>query len=124
VAPERAVAIPARLNSKELSMNPTTATSSTRTLSFDAPNWIAPEFMPRDQEQSHRLHEPEHMSNSVDPMTGRDIDNRTSHPHVDDGNLTIYFESEETRQAYLDTPLDRPTRKMSGTPSEEYDRGG
>jgi hypothetical protein len=25
-----------------------------------------------------------------------------------DGNIVMYFESEETRQAYLDTPVDHP----------------
>ena len=39
-------------------------------------------------------------------MTGDDIKNVTSHPSLADGNLTIYFESEATRKAYLALPTD------------------
>jgi hypothetical protein len=109
---------------KEISMKPTTAASDTSVLSFDALNWVASDCMPRDQEQSHRLHEPAHMNNSIDPITGRDIENLASHPHIDDGILTVYFESDETRQAYLDTPVDHPFGKLPGKPSEKDDRGG
>ncbi len=81
-------------------------------------------MLQRDREQTRRLHEPAHMDSNIDPITGRDIENWTSHPHIDDGILTIYFESEETRKAYLDTPIDHPFPKLPGKPSAEDDRGG
>jgi hypothetical protein len=93
-------------------------------IGFDASNWTTADPLPRDQEQSHRLHEPLHMNNSIDPITGRDIVNLASHPHIDDGILTIYFESEETREAYLGTPVDHPFEKLPGNPGAEDDRGG
>lgn len=97
---------------------------SAPTLSLAGLNWHAANRMPRDQEQSHRLHEPEHMHNSIDPITGRDIENLANHPYLDDGILTIYFESNETRQAYLDTPFDHPVGKLPGVSAEDDDRGG
>lgn len=102
----------------------TPAEGTNRTPDFAALHWIAADSMPRDQEQSHRLHEPEFLHNSIDPITGRDIENLASHPHLEDGNLTIYFESGETRQAYLDTPFDHPFGRLPGPSSEEDDRGG
>lgn len=85
---------------------------------------ISDNILPRDREQTHRLHEPTHIDGSFDPMTGQDIIDRAGHPHVDEGNLTIYFESEQTRQAYLDMPLTHPARKVPGAPSADADRGG
>jgi len=90
-----------------------------------APNaWDATDCMPRDQEQSRRLHEPTHMDSSIDPITGRDIDNRASHPHREDGNLTVYFESDATQRAYLAMPFNHPYPKLPGKASAEDDRGG
>jgi hypothetical protein len=108
----------------EVFMNPVPQTQTTSVIGFDASNWIASDPLPRDREQSHRLHEPEHMNNSIDPITGRDIANLASHPHIDDGILTIYFESEETRKAYLATPVDHPFEKLPGKPGADDDRGG
>jgi len=105
-------------------MESTTQTRYPSVVGIDASNWIAFDSLPRDQEQSHRLHEPEHMNNSIDPITGRDIVDRANHPHIDDGILTIYFESEETRKAYLDTPVDHPFMKLPGKPGADDDRGG
>jgi hypothetical protein len=105
-------------------MNPTTGAGNLPVTSIGAINWAATDPLPRDREQSHRLHEPDHMNNSIDPITGRDIKNLASHPHIEDGNLTIYFESEETRKAYLNTPIDHPFERLPGKPSEEDDRGG
>jgi len=102
----------------------TSIENSAPTLRFEAANWIATDSMPRDQEQSHRLHEPEYMQSSIDPITGRDIENRANHPYLDDGILTIYFESNETRQAYLDTPFNHPFGKLPGMSSVDDDRGG
>jgi hypothetical protein len=64
------------------------------------------------------------MNNTIDPITGRDIANLASHPHLDDGILTIYFETEETHATYLSTPIDHPFGKLSGKPGAEDDRGG
>lgn len=105
-------------------MDPTTRTSTAPAINFDGINWIGTEPLPRDQEQSHRLHEPTHMVNTIDPITGHDITDLASHPHLDDGILTIYFESELTRKAYVDTPIDHPVAKLPGAPSAEDDRGG
>ncbi|MEK7759790.1 MAG: hypothetical protein AAB304_09325 [Pseudomonadota bacterium] len=105
-------------------MEPSTLTRYPSVVGFDASNWIESDPLPRDQAQSHRLHEPEHMNNSIDPITGHDIVDRASHPYIDDGNLTIYFESEATRKTYLDTPIDHPFRTLPGRPGVDDDRGG
>lgn len=90
-----------------------------------APNiWDATDCMPRDQDQSRRLHEPTHMDSSIDPITGRDIGNRAGHPHLDDGNLTVYFENDATHMAYLATPLNHPYPELPAQKSAENDRGG
>ena len=57
-------------------------------------NWVATSTLARDQEQSHRLHEPDHLIGTIDPMTGRDIIDVKGHPSIVDGILTIYFESD------------------------------
>lgn len=61
------------------------------------------DFLPRDQEPSHNLHEPQSMISTIDPITGKDVGNVEGKPSLVDGNLTMYFESEQTRQAYIDT---------------------
>lgn len=52
-----------------------------------------------------------HLISTTDPMTGRDIPDLEGRPFVVEGthynDLTIYFESEETKRAYLDIPLER-----------------
>lgn len=90
---------------------------------FDAANWVATDCLPRDQEQSRRLHEPESMLTCIDPITGRDIDNLSGRPYLVDGNVVIYFESVETRQAYLDTPKDHPFR-LQDNPDEDGEAEG
>lgn len=91
-------------------------------LAYESLNWIAMAALPRDQEQSLRLHEPAHMDSSIDPITGRDILDRSSRPHLDDGNLTVYFESDATQRSYLATPFNHPYPKLPGT--DDDDRGG
>lgn len=105
-------------------MNSDTIVTQEPALSFEAANWVATDCMPRDQEPSRRLHEPTHMVNSIDPITGRDIGNVAGHPHLTDGILTVYFESAQTRQAYLDTPFNHPFVRLPGKATSEYDRGG
>ncbi len=85
---------------------------------------IATDVLPRDREQSHRLHEPDYMISTIDPITGHDVIGAKDHPSIVDGNLTIYFESEATRKAYQDTPNNHPVEKLPASPSEEDDRGG
>lgn len=53
-------------------------------------------------EKRHPLHEFHSMISTIDPITGKDIDNLAGKPSLGIGNRTIYFESEQTRQAYLD----------------------
>ena len=105
-------------------MSPVASMEETTSLGFNASHWVATDPLPRDREQSHRLHEPEHMINTIDPITGEDIDNVVSHPHIEDGNLTIYFESELTQKVYQNTPINHPVEKLPSAPSADDDRGG
>lgn len=57
-------------------------------------------------------------------MTGRDIEDVTSHPSRVDGNLTIYFESEASRSAYQDLPLNHPNLHLPYQATDDDDRGG
>ena len=98
--------------------------TDTQHSNFDHLNWVASDPLPRDQEQSHRLHEPDHLINTIDPITGRDIDSVAGHPCIVDGNLTIYFESEKSRRAYEETPINHPNARSTGSPSADMDRGG
>ncbi|NHZ69660.1 MAG: hypothetical protein GWP20_00295 [Thermotogales bacterium] len=91
---------------------------------FEELNWVATTPLARDQEQSHRLHEPTHLINTIDPISGRDIGDVLSHPSLVDGNLTIYFESEETRAEFERTPINHPYEHSTGEPSVDMDRGG
>ncbi|MBW9274845.1 MAG: hypothetical protein K1563_14295 [Candidatus Thiodiazotropha sp. (ex. Lucinisca nassula)] len=99
---------------------PRTATA----LKFEFLNWVATEPMSRDQAQSRRLHEPEHRINTIDPMTGNDIKDVTSHPSLEDGNLTVYFATEATRKSYVDMPLNRPNLRLPYQAADDDDQGG
>jgi len=90
---------------------------------FDAINYVASEHLARDAEQSHRLHEPESLITTIDPITGRDVDDLAHRPQHVDGNVTMYFESPETRQAYLDMPIDHPFHLVDN-PDEEGEAEG
>jgi YHS domain-containing protein len=91
---------------------------------FEELNRVASSALPRDQEQSHRLHEPDHLISTIDPMTGRDIIDVIGHPSLVDGNLTIYFESEKTKSEFKQVPLNHPYVHSLGKPAEDMDRGG
>ena len=91
---------------------------------FEFLNWVASDPLPRDKIQSHRLHEPVHRINTIDPMTGNDIENVTSHPSLVDGELTVYFETDGTRKAYLEMPLNHPNRHLPNPINDDDDRGG
>lgn len=82
-------------------------------------NLCSTDCLPRDKEQSRLFHEPEWITTNIDPLTGRDIDSLMDRPRLVDRNITIYFESEETRQAYLDFPALRSVP----LPDNPYDDG-
>ena len=90
---------------------------------YDALNYVATACLRRDQQQSQRLHEPERIMTNIDPITGRDIGDVRRHPYLVDGNVTMYFESEQTRQEYLDTPIDHPFR-LQDNPHDEWVANG
>ena len=97
---------------------------ATPVISFEHLNWVATDPLPRDQKQSQRLHEPEYRINTIDPMTGNDIENVTSHPSLADGNLTIYFETDATRTAYINTPVDHSNLHFPYPATTDEDPGG
>lgn len=77
------------------------------------------DYLARDVQQSRLLHEPEWLTTNIDPLTGRDIDSLPDRPRLTDYKVTMYFESEETRQAYLDFPALRSVP----LPDNPYDDG-
>ncbi len=91
---------------------------------FEFANWVGTDALPRDRTQSRLLHEPKFRIDTIDPMTGGNIKDITGHPSLVDGNLTIYFETPETRQAYLDMPLNHPSPRLPFAANDEDDRGG
>lgn len=91
---------------------------------FEDLNWVATTPLQRDREPSHLLHQPDHLIGSIDPMTGHDIGELAGHPAVVDGKLTVYFESEANREAFLKMPLNHPCGKVPGSDAELDDRGG
>jgi len=93
-------------------------------LKFESLNWVASSPQPRDRTQSHRLHEPTFRICTTDPMTGHDNAYFMNHPSITDGNLTIYFDTEATRKAYEEIPLDHPNEHLPFPASDEDDRGG
>ena len=100
------------------------STQHSPAIRFEDLNWVATTPLARDREQSHRLHEPDHLIGTTDPITGNDIVDARSHPSLVDGNLTIYFESEKTKSEYEHTPLNHPYEHSIGKPSDDIDRGG
>lgn len=104
-------------------MNNPENTPGTTVHDFNALNYVGTGHLPRDAEPSHRLHEPEQILSSVDPITAHDIDDLAGKPYLVDGNVTMYFESEETRQAYLDMPTDHPFRLVDN-PYEDGEAEG
>ncbi len=68
-----------------------------------------------------------HIISTTDPINGFDVTDRQHCPHVvegDDSNdLTVYFQTEASRQAYLDLPVEHPERSLSKTlsnPTDDY----
>jgi hypothetical protein len=104
---------------EEIVMNATTYTAQR----IDPSLQQGSEFLPRDQEPSHRLHEPEGMLTSIDPITGEDIEDLAGKPYLVDGNVVMYFASEETRRAYLETSKHH-TLHLADNPSEDGEAEG
>ena len=64
---------------------------------------------------------------TTDPITGEEIRNPQFKPFVIEGRghlaVKIHFESEETRQVFLDIPTDHPFRLVDNPTDEGYDEG-
>ncbi|MCA1979691.1 MAG: hypothetical protein LDL19_10700 [Thiobacillus sp.] len=97
--------------------------SGTAVHNFSFANYVATDPLERDQAQSRRLHEPEQILSSTDPMTGVEIDDVSGHPYLVDGNVTMYFESESTRQEFIAMPVDHPFHLIDNPTDEGYDEG-
>jgi hypothetical protein len=82
-------------------MSKASPTKTASFIRFGELNWTDSSQLSGDQAQSHRLHAPEHRISTIDPITGDDIENVTSHPSQEDGDLTMYFSTDCTRKAYL-----------------------
>ena len=91
---------------------------------FEALNWIGSSALPRDREQSHRLHGPNHLIGTTDPMTGQEFIDVTGSPSLVDVNLIIHFESEKARAELKQIPLNNPYQHAFGEPADDMDRGG
>ena len=57
------------------------------------------------EREKQSVDQPDYLFTNIDPITGNDIDDVEGHPFIQDGNVTIYFESEATKKAYTDMPL-------------------
>lgn len=90
---------------------------------FNAANYVGTDPLLRDQRQSVRLHEPTRRVATKDPITGREILDPEGYPQLVDGDLTIVFECEATRRAFLDMPTDHPFRLTDNPTAEGYDEG-
>lgn len=102
----------------------TSPLKKTPVMKFESLNWVATDPMSRDQTQSHLLHEPKFRVCTTDPMTGEHIDDISHHPSLVDGNLTMYFETENTRKTYQELPINHPNLELPFPAAEEDDRGG
>ncbi len=87
-------------------------------------NKLPLDCLTRDRLQSNLLHEPKFRISNIDPMSGQDVVDFSSHPFVIDGNLTMYFQSEQTRKDYIKMPLNHPNLHLSFEATMEDDRGG
>jgi hypothetical protein len=66
-----------------------------------------------------------HTISTVDPINGFDIIDVKNRPYLVEGDdtndLTIYFETEASRQAYLDIAVEHPERDLPRTLSNPTD---
>ena len=87
-------------------------------------DWRATDALQRDKDQSQRIHEPEYRIMTIDPITGHEVEDYTNHPSTLNSNMTIYFETEENRQEYLNMPFNHPYLHLPFPATDEDDRGG
>ena len=99
-------------------------TQTKPTINLQHFNWRPTETMQRDKEQSRRLHEPKFRIMTTDPISGLDVDDYTNHCSLLDGNLTIYFETEENCTKYQKMPVNHPNEHLPFPANDEDDRGG
>lgn len=92
-------------------------------LKYSEGRCFADSILPRDRTQSRRLHEPKSMVSSIDPINGRDVAALIGRPAIIDGILTIYFESQATRMAYIAMPLNHPCKRVAIEASDLNGRG-
>lgn len=56
------------------------------------------------------------MEHTTDPISGKDLTDHRDLPYIveqtDQGEMTVYFESEETKQQYFNTPPENPARNF------------
>ena len=104
-------------------MDTTPQKPNPNSMNIDSPYWIADEVLARDKDQTHRLHEPDHIISSIDPISGVDLKDLTDRPYIVDGNMTIYFENEANRQAFQEMPTDHPVH-LPDNPNEEGEAEG
>lgn len=104
-------------------MNTAAELEDTVVHSFNSLDYVAIDPLLRDREQSCRLHEPDLMNSSIDPISGRDIEDPEGHPYLVDGNLVIYFESDANRLEYLNTSKHRQL-PLSDNPLEDGEAEG
>ena len=62
----------------------------------------------RDKEQSLALHKPGFRIMKTDPISGHDVGNYLDHCSLIDGNLTIYFDTQENCKTFKAMPFDHP----------------
>lgn len=67
--------------------------------------------------------QPDKLISNIDPISGKDIPDINGRPFLVDGNMTMYFESEETKQAYLNMPKEHPHAQL-GNPDQEGEAEG
>lgn len=104
-------------------MDTTPQKPNPNSMNIDSPNWTADEVLARDKDQTHRLHEPDHIISSIDPISGVDLKDLTGRPYIVDGNTTIYFENEANLQAFQEMPTDHPVH-LADNPNGEGEAEG
>jgi len=87
-------------------------------------DWRATETLQRDKEQSHLLHEPKFRIMTTDPITGNVVENYMDHCCLIDGNLSIYFETEENCKEYQNMDFNHPCLRLPFPATNDDDRGG
>ena len=45
---------------------------------------------------------------TTDPITGNDVKNLDHAPYIIDGDLKVYFETEQSKQAFMDIEVEHP----------------